>query len=82
MHELIELMEKIPYPAVNFTKDYDVGSSRYELMKDNVLDFIFETVNKLKILYSFIPELFVCMHGWSVCTVRLSYWIMNPFRAT
>ena len=56
LHQLINLIEKTPYPAINFSKDFDVGPSEfYNITEKDVLDFIFDTANELSLIYKFIP---------------------------
>lgn len=55
LHQLINLIEKTPYPAINLSKDYDIGPLElHSIRKSDALNFIFDTINKLSPIYQFI----------------------------
>jgi len=55
LDELIKLVDRTRYPAINFSMDYDLESSGYIIKKDAALNFIFDVLNHLRPLYGFIP---------------------------
>jgi hypothetical protein len=56
LDDLIELIDRTHYPAVNFSIEYDLESSGYNVKKDDALSFIFNALNSLKPIYDFIPK--------------------------
>ncbi len=56
LDQLIETIENTSYPAINFSKRYDVESSGYIINRHECLDFILYVFSALKPIYDFIPK--------------------------
>jgi hypothetical protein len=56
LSELIDLIKRTRYPAINFSLEYNLESSKYVVERDAALNFIFDSMNLLIPIYNFIPK--------------------------
>jgi len=56
LEEFITLIENTDYPAINFSKEYLVETKGYKIERDDVINFIFTAIDRLKPIYEFISE--------------------------
>lgn len=51
---LIELIKRTRYPAINFTKEYDIRLLGHRVKKEDAVKFIFDSLKELSPIYDFV----------------------------